>query len=254
MAPIKFEKDMKDKLEKRTIQPSANAWVSLSQRLDNEEKKNNKKGFWRLGIAASVVGVLLVSNFFLNSKTQNNTNTILVEKNTKIDTLKTEIENKKNNYKTEEVIVDTEESFKTKSRTKPDRKSIKTKNYLVKNTNSKNITTNTAEATNIQTVKSLVIEESTITNKQPLVSIENDTKDIKTKKQNVLDHEINTLLANATKDITLQKAKKATAPIDYNGLLIAVEVDLDETFREKMFKVVKKGYKTVRESVAERNE
>ena len=70
----------------------------------------------------------------------------------------------------------------------------------------------------------------------------------------VTDKEINTLLANAKKDIALQKEKKAIIPIDYNGLLIAVEDDLDETFRDKMFNMAKKGYSSLRESIAERNE
>ncbi|AUC83453.1 hypothetical protein [Lacinutrix sp. Bg11-31] len=251
MAPIKYEEDIKSRLDKRTIKPSAKSWDTLSQRLDNEEKKNNKKGFWWLGIAASVIGVLLVSNFFLNIKTTNNINTIIVEENTTIDTLKTEIKNKKSNYKTKEVIVDSEEILKAKNTTKS---AIKTKSYLAENTNTKKVNTNKIEAPNIQIVKTLVLKENTIKNKQSLVSIENATQKTQTKKQNVIDSEIDNLLAQATEDIAKEKSKSATIPIDYNGLLIAVEDDLDETFRDKMLKVVKKGYETVRESVAERND
>ena len=44
MAPIKFEEQLKEKLEQRTIQPSQDAWNKLNDRLDNvEEKQNNKK-------------------------------------------------------------------------------------------------------------------------------------------------------------------------------------------------------------------
>jgi len=34
MAPIKFEEDIRDKLEKRQLKPSSNAWKKLSDRLD----------------------------------------------------------------------------------------------------------------------------------------------------------------------------------------------------------------------------
>ena len=34
MAPIKFEENLRDKLEERSLQPSANSWSKLSDRLD----------------------------------------------------------------------------------------------------------------------------------------------------------------------------------------------------------------------------
>ena len=108
MAPIKYEEDMKNRLEKRTIQPSAKSWDTLSQRLEKEEKKNNKKSFWWLGIAASIIGLLLVSNSFLNSETINNTNSIIVEDNTIIDTIKTEIPKQIISTPKQEIVINTE--------------------------------------------------------------------------------------------------------------------------------------------------
>ena len=46
MAPIKFEENIKDKLEKRTVMPSEASWSKLSQRLDGEEKRNKRSSFW----------------------------------------------------------------------------------------------------------------------------------------------------------------------------------------------------------------
>ena len=45
MAPIKFEENIKDKLDKRTIQPSTEAWVKLSSRLDAQEQNTSKSRF-----------------------------------------------------------------------------------------------------------------------------------------------------------------------------------------------------------------
>ena len=39
MAPIKFEDNIKDKLENRRLKPSLDAWDSLSKRLDNQDKR-----------------------------------------------------------------------------------------------------------------------------------------------------------------------------------------------------------------------
>ena len=66
MAPIKFEENIKEKLDKRTIQPSIEAWNKLSARL-NENKKRNNKPFWWLGIAASIIGVFFVASQFFNN-------------------------------------------------------------------------------------------------------------------------------------------------------------------------------------------
>ena len=257
MAPIKFEEDMKDKLEKRTIQPSAKSWATLSQRLDKEEKKSNKKGFWWLGIAASIIGVLLVTNAFLNIESKNNTNTIIVEENTTNDTLKIEVPKQIFSTPKQEVIVKTKKPIIKKPLKKADPKSIERTKYYANNTstNSKNktkIIVNKAENKAL-----ILVDKNNIENETVVFNTENKpdkTNNTEIKNYTVTDNEINALLARATEDIAMQKTKDATIPIDYNGLLTDVEDDLDETFRDKMFKAVKKRYETVRESVAERND
>ena len=64
MAPMKFEEQLKDKLEQRTIEPSSNTWQKLSDKLDANESKKKNKGFWYLGIAASIVGIIFITNLF----------------------------------------------------------------------------------------------------------------------------------------------------------------------------------------------
>ena len=61
MAPIKFEEQLKEKLEKRTIQPSPEAWKKLSVRLDDQGNNKNHRGYWWLGIAASITGIILAA-------------------------------------------------------------------------------------------------------------------------------------------------------------------------------------------------
>ena len=70
MAPIKFEEQLKDKLEKRRIKPSDAAWDTLSHRLDQAEGKQKNKGAWWVGIAATLVGVLLTLTFVFKSNTE----------------------------------------------------------------------------------------------------------------------------------------------------------------------------------------
>ncbi|MCB0471304.1 MAG: hypothetical protein KDC51_12650, partial [Flavobacteriaceae bacterium] len=61
MAPIKFEDNLKETLEKRTIQPSKDAWNTLENKLDTTSGNTSKTRFWIWGIAASIVGILLIS-------------------------------------------------------------------------------------------------------------------------------------------------------------------------------------------------
>ena len=68
MAPIKFEEKIKDKLEKRTLSPSSEAWSKLSDRLDEDEKKSKKPIFWYLSIAAGLLVMMAVSIQFFNNK------------------------------------------------------------------------------------------------------------------------------------------------------------------------------------------
>ncbi|WP_034061415.1 hypothetical protein [Lacinutrix jangbogonensis] len=254
MAPIKFEEDMKDRLEKRTITPASKSWDTLSKRLDHEEKKSNKTGFWWLGMAASIIGVLLVSNFFINTKITNSTDSSIAKENTTTDTLKIEVPKQIISTPKQEVIVKIEEQTIKKSRKKTEKKPIESTKYYA-NVNSKNKVKTIVNKTQVE--EPLLVDKSTIQN-EPLVAIVENIPDkknnIETKNNITLDNEINSLLAKATEDIAMQEPKSKSIPIDYNGLLIAVEDDLDKTFRDKMFNAVRKGYETIRESVAERND
>ena len=86
MEPNNFEKDFREKLNERRIEPSDKAWDRLDAMLSvAEEKKSEKKNRKGLYIAASVVGFLLVGTFFFNQKTIEKPKTIVVEKEIKIN-------------------------------------------------------------------------------------------------------------------------------------------------------------------------
>ena len=68
MEPNNFEKDFREKLNQRTIEPSDKAWDRLDAMLSIAEEKQPKKNYKWLYIAASIVGFLLVGTFFFNQK------------------------------------------------------------------------------------------------------------------------------------------------------------------------------------------
>ncbi|MEC8831153.1 MAG: hypothetical protein VX772_02245, partial [Bacteroidota bacterium] len=66
----KLEKHIKEKLEERTIEPSANAWDKIASQVKEPIKRKGNTWF-PYAIAASIVGVLFVSIFFFTNKDSN---------------------------------------------------------------------------------------------------------------------------------------------------------------------------------------
>ena len=89
MEPNKFENNIKDKLEKRTLKPSENAWNTLSEHLDTQVEKRNNKPYWWLGIAASVIGILFVISNVLDNDLKINDTPEVVEANEEVEQVET---------------------------------------------------------------------------------------------------------------------------------------------------------------------
>ena len=82
MAPIKFEDNIREKLEGREIEPSSDAWKKLSKRLDENSKKKSNYTLW-YAIAASIIGALIaVSVFSSKGGKLNENSTDFVDVNT----------------------------------------------------------------------------------------------------------------------------------------------------------------------------
>ena len=68
MAPMKFEENIREKLEKREINPSPSAWEQIESELDASAARKEKKSFGWFFIAASFIGILVIAGmFFLNT-------------------------------------------------------------------------------------------------------------------------------------------------------------------------------------------
>ena len=65
MAPVKFEENIREKLEQRELKPSASAWERIEQRLDTSAKRKTKKGYAVWLVAAGFIGILILAGKFL---------------------------------------------------------------------------------------------------------------------------------------------------------------------------------------------
>lgn len=285
MAPIKFEENIKEKLEERTINPSPKSWEALANRLDEAPTKKNINRFRVVGIAASFIGVLLLITGIVNYNDKESFKTVETDVETKSNIVKDKIEGDKeinllNDSKKEERIVDmenkTNHNIKRESLKIQKEQSIKKRtegvasvvtnnnvNNKQKEVNTNIINTNKKSDNNARqnTInkayiafntqgeggKEKLLKNSTIPEEKKAIASNTNNQIIQ-----VTDSELDKLLNNAKRDI----AKKSSNPIplDYNELLQDVEDNLEESFRDKILKTVKGGYHSVKSYVAERNE
>jgi len=244
MEPNNFEKDFREKLNQRKIEPSDKAWDRLDAMLSvAEEKKQptvrlrslqtSKKRWWY--IAASIVGFLLVGTFFFNqekSVVKTPENTVVIKENLQKDSVVKPALNVTNPVKTAVAV-----SEKT------------TNENLIKEQKNRNV-----EPVKTLKNKSNQVAESSIIikNNQEKQSVNNQSLAAETSKKETVDQ----LLQSAEKTIVAENSvkPKSKVKINANDLLHQVDGELELSFREKMITKVNKNYQTVKVALANRNQ
>jgi hypothetical protein len=253
MSPIKFEDNLKEKLEQRRLQPSKDAWGKLQSKLDAYQTKKNNKTFWWLGIAASFVGILIVISVFFN----NETTTIIVDTEEAI--IPIENETSKIFNAVEQVAIEESQVINPLINTKALKVDI---NPVLQKQEDQLINKNVNEAVAQTEIK---VNENQINKKESidktltfedikLQEVIARVQELKRNNQTVSDADIDALLDQAQKEITLNKLyNESIKTVDADALLREVETDLEQSFRERAFKAIKSGYEYVKTEVAERN-
>ncbi|QXP61227.1 hypothetical protein [Olleya sp. HaHaR_3_96] len=246
MPPNKFEKQLKDTLERRTIAPSKTTWSQLDTLLDQRQDKR-KVSFWWLSIAATVVGVCLTVFVFRN---QSNTVNGLVED------VKNEIHIPRKTQPVQpDVIVNKEDA-------KSDVINEEQEQYQVKKNNVV-ITTPTKIATRINlasgNLKPIALEDdgnalntasSNVNNSAIAQSQSVDTVIVNNK---ILTNEANLLLDKAYAKVKRTNTGYKSEKIDVNSLLEEIEMTSEKSLKNRLFHAVKSGYETLRTTVVERD-
>ncbi|MEY8848016.1 hypothetical protein AB9K26_04335 [Psychroserpens sp. XS_ASV72] len=259
MAPIKFEEQLKEKLENRSLQPSDGAWDTLHKRLDEHDGKNKSVRFWWLGIAASIIGVIIVATQFFKSPESKSNMPIIVNSEESIEATnekfveesipKEIIEDDNNN-----VVVSTpiEEKKKEELIKTSNNSSVVKQQTPIKIIDSEPAVASINEKADVEMptvpVKELGFEELKV--KEVVAEIIEQQK----AKGNVTEQEIDSLLKHAQRDILKQRIyDETTKTVNANSLLQDVESELEESFRSKVFEKLQLSFKTVKTAVAERN-
>lgn len=250
MAPINFENDFKEKLDKRTIAPSERAWDTLAERLDTEEKTSGNKSIWWLGIAASVIGILFVALQFFNTEADTiapeivdtedaieipETNALKVEEGTSVAVEEVLPEDK---IKSEEKRV---MAPKQPNSTNGVRVQIAVGNTVPKLKKDEVFQPKNNENISFEVEKAQEVADAMYA--------------LSETEQGISDASIDSLLKAAQRDILLSRMKNEDKiAIDAALLLQEVEFELDESFRDRVFKAFKSSYGSIKTAIAQRND
>lgn len=269
MGRLKFEKEFKEKLDHREIKPSENSWEKLSSQLNSEEK-STRFNFWWLGIAATIIaGIFIIGIQYRNSglvdspqvvdaqvnKVDNNENESLdansiIKEEEKLPVLSNE------NISAKDALAENTEEEPNKKSHKPEPVKVE-KRVKINPTEEKNIViVSVVEPNIIQPVSSNYTsyskDDEIIT--QKLSEVIAQVNAMNSEGNSVTDSEVDKLLAQAAKQIEKERDYNfSVGKINPEELLQSVEMDMEYSFREKIFDVLKEGYLKAKTAVANRN-
>ncbi|MEE1962342.1 hypothetical protein V1387_06575 [Allomuricauda taeanensis] len=243
----KLEKHIKEKLEERTIAPSSGAWDKIASQLDAEPKKKGSK--WQVyAMAASFVGILLLSMLFMNKEEAIPEIQVVEEKVDQIDT------EKKN---------ETQSPRQELTKTLPVQEETKVVNSDLEpmpEENPKGFTDELpisqpvlAQEETKQLEQDKLIKESDALITQKVEEVVAQVQHMEGLNRGVSDAEVDSLLREAQKQIMADKLFPKNGSVDAMTLLAEVEEELDESFRDQIFDALKEGYFKLRTAVADRN-
>jgi len=258
MEPRNLDEKIREVFEERRLTPSDNAWEKLSNKLDTATTTKKRIGVWKYLIAASIVGIALISGLFWNTNE-------IVEK--PINIVGTTIKkNEKNSIspKIDTKVVDNNTTIKPQKNTIPEpvlaKKEIAKKEPVI-NKEETIIPTPEKQITATQTIEphqdtKAQLEKSTIertpnTIDAAVAEVVMQVEKLQ-KTNGVTEAELDALLAQAQSRIKKPKIQYTTSKIDPSTLLMDVEFEMEKTFRDKVFNALGDGFKFIKTAVVQR--
>ena len=246
MVPNKLEKQIREKMNSREIQPSAQAWDRLDEMLKIAEQNNiqtstDKKNKFRwFFIAASCIGFIFIVTIVFT--TNFNTHNGLDDNNKikKVIVVSSEIKSKNRLNKSEKIITSKDDNANL----------ITNKN----NANSNKIKINKVTKSPVSIIKNNQNQIAISSNNEHIDLIKNENKLDLISSQNLNSETIHATENQENKPlIELKKADKYKLKIDANNLLSQVESELKIEYRENIFQKIAKNIQTAKVAFNERN-
>lgn len=243
MEPNNFEKDFREKLNQREIEPSNKAWDRLDAMLSVAEEKEpikldskKSKRKW-LYIAASFIGFLLVGTIYFNRS-----ETVEIKKDTPI------VLEQKINKDSLDVGINKEDVI---SVNKHNQKPIMKNAIAVVGIHNQNKNPKQLESKMELSAKNDLKGDSAI-----IISFENKNHQPENKSKYItaeqLLAEVNGKVETKSADEVVKKSRKAVS-VNPNDLLLNAETELNQSYRETALDKFNKSLKAVKSAIANRN-
>ena len=228
MQSNKFDNQIREKLNARTIEPNAKSWDRLDAMLSVQEEKKPRKGFLWLYIAASFFVFFGLGIFLFNSDKNieiNTQNPVLVAVDKTIDSVE--------KSKAEEILIESQQPVVVQNEINLSKSvnSIKEKTTISNKSNSVQESDNNANPT--------YHLQPTTSSAYKYISPENLLAEVQNEKKN-LSSESNV-------------SKKPSVKIDANALLSTVEKELDDSYRETNLDKLNKNFNAIKTAIVNRN-
>ncbi|MCP4976573.1 MAG: hypothetical protein GY931_10465 [Maribacter sp.] len=245
MEPDKFEKHIKDQLNKREISPSENTWDKISDQLQKPESPKSNKYYW-YSVAAVFIGILIISSFYFNTSDET------IESGSKT----VETPNDTNRIPKKEILV-LEENVADDKLTN-DHEAILEESDRPNEKMATTINGNSQIAI-LDKSNGQVIEDNVAPNQTEklidakIAEIVAQVDLMENKNLPISNAEVDSLLRKAQNEILADKIFSKEGKVDAMALLNEVEGELDKSFRGQIFESLKTGFLKVRTAVADRN-
>lgn len=224
MEPSKIDNQIREKLNAREIQPSAQAWDRLDAMLTVSEEKKSKKGYGWFFVAASMILFFGLGFFLFNSSETpeiNNSTPIVTTINKKNDSVRIN-KSDGNSVKNEQILLVQNGKNNSKEQSRFI-KSIDTKEP-VKEEN---------------VIQDNPIMQKPLPNTYKYVSPEDLLAEVQTGEKVITSDKKNT--------------PKSKMKVDANSLLTTVEKELDNTHRETTLDKLNRKFQDAKSALANRN-
>lgn len=262
-----FEKELKTKLEDRTITPASDSWDKVMAQIEvKERKKGVSVWYW---VAAITIPVLVVTSIYVKSGDEIGTDTVVVDDDveTIINKTDTSVSVTKENEKpivgftdTEEVEVSKVADTAVKEHSIVEKKVLDTNSTIagVGNTTNKKLEVTKVpfeEEVNATSVTNVTVDS--LENRK-VAQIMNKLSELNADGTEITDATVDSLLMIAQRELAMEKKSLYTNQFSNTDLmamelLSEVENELDKSFKDKIFDALQDGYMKIKSSLAVRN-
>ena len=252
MAPDKFEKHIREKINEREIAPSEEAWNRIAGLIPVEERKRSRT-LLRYSIAASFAGLLIVSLYLFQTRDEAVTPPVQV--------VETEQQLKEEPQPRKLLPVDIqEEEEQVASQLPTEQKKERVMEVGPETRRSLAVVAPEkapAERDNVLSEKentiAVVEKQEELLIQSKITEVVAEVRLLETNSEALTEAEVDSLLRKAHSEILKERIFTSNNAVDALALLNEVEEELDQSFRDQLFERLKAGFNKVRTAVADRN-